>query len=986
MTIEGSRSSDASITIQQSDATKEVTRTEAKEDSGKTMVSYDVKLQGRSFKVTVGFDKTQLEAHFKGETDKLPEGQKDVLTVVDKIVNGMKAEDLIAMSGTKISTSISDTMDTQHTQVHLKGEPNPTALSELSGKGKGELAKSITSVIQTFSKSEVSKLIQSSMERPPPLTPQPQPRVDSPSNPVSTEDSEPESQEAKVGDGTQVRFTEVSDENEATGTEEKTSSHAWLKPEERSPESARKGDPLIGARPQAQTRVEESPSDPVRTETSGSVSEETAEVSDEKETKATQENQEGSKPTPKALPKRPPKLPPDPAQTKLAEAKARHDALGPPPKLNIPGKETANPERTDASKNDQWIRAEKNPTRREGGPILGTHPQAETQEGKTSEPLPKGSPPPKDNPPPLPKNNQGPPPPKDNPPPLPSTTAPSENMTKEPISGKTTEQGTSPVGEQPEGPTVEGKQPNPPIFHISVIENTEISQPPQQQGSSSPISMQSQKPEDSKNQAAQLRANNQPLPRFDDRSADRKVFAGRADQFDAKYGTASTKEEITESSQLSSQIEFRSNLVKKYIKAANGGSHVVSHLARVVRHFDDIQGAKGRVAITSDGTNPTSVAKAVTLKRSLYNQAIAERQNAADAMIEKLKPPKDIQKMRSELINPDSKIFTKNKANIEDIRRALAFELAKALIDPAKYGADAQKMLDNLNLNPDLRDGVIKSNVSLKFLLDKFQNELQNQQGKIRGAIGEYHSYANRLKGLQDDIARQTNGPSPKQQEQLEIYQVQVDFFKEQLAPILRDAQAMLNFGKGTEEHSQLQLYVDDLAHIVSSDDPAQAAAKWKDRDRTVQDLMAGMQTSYQTGMGGDSGIPFLNELNPETVLNGHAALIIRDPANKEKYEKLSELVQSLVDTAQEHAAVLKKGYSKDSVRPEYKKGGDGTVPEDIQAAVKELRQIAQSVKQESETMQFASTGNEQAGTMSSAQLAIKAGQFLRFLEPFNVE
>ncbi|ADI37520.1 hypothetical protein [Waddlia chondrophila] len=171
MSIDGYRSSDTLAKIQQSTAAKDVKRTETKEESGKTMVSYDVKLQGRSFKVTVGFDKTQLEAHYKSQLDELPEGQKNVLTVVDKIVSGIKAEDLIAMSGTRISTSIADHADAQHTKVHLQGEKDPTCLSELDGKGKGELAKSITNVIQTFSKQEVRQLIQNAKESTSSLSP-----------------------------------------------------------------------------------------------------------------------------------------------------------------------------------------------------------------------------------------------------------------------------------------------------------------------------------------------------------------------------------------------------------------------------------------------------------------------------------------------------------------------------------------------------------------------------------------------------------------------------------------------------------------------------------------------------------------------------------------------------------------------------------------------------------------------------------------------
>ncbi len=136
---------------------------EQTEVEGKTFRTYDVEIGFRSFKVTVGFSEERLKEHFEG----LYEEGNNVVSVIDKIVNNMKAEDIIKLSGYQISMNLENSGET--TVKSLK-EETVSKLEDIKQSGEqdgedggervdDELANSIDRVVNAFQKSEVKKLL-----------------------------------------------------------------------------------------------------------------------------------------------------------------------------------------------------------------------------------------------------------------------------------------------------------------------------------------------------------------------------------------------------------------------------------------------------------------------------------------------------------------------------------------------------------------------------------------------------------------------------------------------------------------------------------------------------------------------------------------------------------------------------------------------------------------------------------------------------------
>lgn len=114
--------------------------------TGKTTVSYVVKMTTpenttRTFKITVGFNEESLKGHFDGETEA-------VAKTIEKIVGNMKANDIIAASGSRISTRLDDLDKATVTQLRATGTPSQQ-LSDLK-TSKPQLADSIGRVIKVF--------------------------------------------------------------------------------------------------------------------------------------------------------------------------------------------------------------------------------------------------------------------------------------------------------------------------------------------------------------------------------------------------------------------------------------------------------------------------------------------------------------------------------------------------------------------------------------------------------------------------------------------------------------------------------------------------------------------------------------------------------------------------------------------------------------------------------------------------------------------
>ncbi len=103
--------------------TKEVTRGEQKTEDGRTTISYDVSIGGRSFKVTVGFSQEYLEQLIGSNEQE----ENDIANVIDKIVNQLRANDIIELSGHQITTNLND-----KSQTTVRYEGKTKSLNELA--------------------------------------------------------------------------------------------------------------------------------------------------------------------------------------------------------------------------------------------------------------------------------------------------------------------------------------------------------------------------------------------------------------------------------------------------------------------------------------------------------------------------------------------------------------------------------------------------------------------------------------------------------------------------------------------------------------------------------------------------------------------------------------------------------------------------------------------------------------------------------------